>query len=43
MKNQVKCSVKAREGRKKGEGKRKKAQGQQIETEECVVDINPTD
>ena len=42
MKNQVKCSIKTREDRKKGEDKWKKEQGQHIETVECVVDINPT-
>ena len=42
MKNQVKCPIKAREGRKKGEGKWTKEPGQQTETVEGMVDINPT-
>ena len=42
MKNQVKCPIKVREGRKKGEGNWTKEPGQQTETVEGVVDINPT-
>ena len=42
MKNKVKCPIKVREGRKKGEGNWTKDPGQQTETVEGMVDINPT-